>query len=118
VAVPLTFIINNSLEEGTVPVCWKKARLHPVYKNKGSRKDMKSYRPISILSSPSKILEAVAKDQLSSQTEQLSVIPGIQHGFRKGRSTVTAVAALEHDLKKQPNQTRGDCLMVPCCLKD
>ena len=97
--VPLTLIINFSLLEGKVPQHWKKAKIIPIHK-KGSKKDRSNYRPISILPTFSKLLEAVVKKQLSTQLEALGVLPTTQHGFREDHSATTAVAVLEHDIKK------------------
>ena len=57
-AAPLTFLINLSLQTGSVPSAWKKAKVIPLFKN-GSRTDTDNYRPISILPVMSKILERV-----------------------------------------------------------
>ena len=53
---PLTFIINSSLTSGVVPDSMKIARVMPIFKS-GDRQLVNNYRPISILSSFSKILE-------------------------------------------------------------
>ena len=108
IATPLAFVISGSLSQATVPTCWKKAVIHPLHKKK-SKKDIANYRPVSILSTPSKVLESVVHHQLSKQVERLNIIPGSQHGFRKDRSTMTAVASLEHDLKlaKKAKRTAG-----------
>ena len=95
----LTFIINQSLLSSKVPSSWKTAKVIPLHKKK-ARNDPTNYRPVSILPSFSKILEAVVKEQLEKQLEGLGVLPRSQHGFRKDRSTVTAVASLEHDVKR------------------
>ena len=107
-ATPLAFVISGSLSQAKVPTCWKKAVIHPLHQKK-SKKDIANYRPVSILSTPSKVLESVVHHQLSKQVERLDIIPGSQHGFRKDRSTITAVASLEHDLKlaKKAKKTAG-----------
>ena len=96
--VPITLIVNFSLLEGKVPEEWKKAKIIPIHK-KGSKKDKSNYRPVSILPTFSKILEAVVKRQLTFQMEALGVLPTTQHGFREDHSVTTAAATLEHDIK-------------------
>ena len=98
IAVPLTLIINNSLLDATVPESWKKGKILPVHKKK-SKKELGNYRPISILSTFSKVLEVVVKIQLSEQFEAKGIIPDTQHGFRPNCSTVTAIMAFEHDIR-------------------
>ena len=38
-----------SLYNGEIPNEWKKARVTPVYKNKGSKQDPNNFRPISVI---------------------------------------------------------------------
>ena len=51
----ITHIVNKSIEQGQFPNDLKIARVIPLYK-KGSKQDPGNYRPVSILSSLSKIL--------------------------------------------------------------
>jgi hypothetical protein len=60
---PLTKIINASLAQGTVPFDWKTVRITPLHK-KGDTTDMDNYRPISVLSVASKLLERAVHHQL------------------------------------------------------
>ena len=53
---PLTYILNKSLTSGTVPLKMKIARVVPIFK-KGQKDSVNNYRPISLLTSISKILE-------------------------------------------------------------
>ena len=52
----LTLIFNKSLKTGIFTDAWKLAFVTPVYK-KGNKEDPSNYRPISLLSCISKILE-------------------------------------------------------------
>ena len=54
--LPITWIINSSISENTVPSEMKLARVKPLYK-KNSNLEVGNYRPVSILSIVSKILE-------------------------------------------------------------
>ena len=53
---PLTMVFNSSLKYGIFPDIWKLARVTPVFKA-GSRKDANNYRPISVISVLSRMLE-------------------------------------------------------------
>ena len=54
----LTYIFNHSLSTGIVPVDWRLANIFPLHK-KGPRDLAENYRPISITSVCSKILEHI-----------------------------------------------------------
>jgi len=53
---PLVHIYNVSYQSGIFPYTMKKAKIRPLFK-KGDRQEMQNYRPISILSMLSRILE-------------------------------------------------------------
>ena len=91
VAPILTEIINTSLREGNFPTAYKCAVITPIYKNKGSRLDKSNYRPISGLSVFGKCLECIVDAQLRRYFEQHKLLGQNQHGFRKNRSTSTAL---------------------------
>ena len=63
--VPIAMTVNLSLEQGIVPDGMKLAKVIPVYKAK-SRDTFTNYRPISLLSNISKILEKVVHKRLYS----------------------------------------------------
>ena len=62
-SVRISMIVNMSLEQGIVPDGMKLAKVIPVYKAK-SRDTFSNYRPISLLSNFSKILEKVVHKRL------------------------------------------------------
>jgi hypothetical protein len=90
VVEPLTFVINSCLEQGVFPEKLKTARVVPVYK-KGDREDISSHRPIAIVPTFSKVIEKIMYDQLVLHLDLNGLFSDTQHGFRKGRSTSTAV---------------------------
>jgi hypothetical protein len=84
--VPLTFLFNLSLSSGVFPVVWKESFIVPIFKN-GDKRDISCYRGISILSAIPKLLEKMVCDKLTPIIN--TRISDKQHGFMKGRSTVT-----------------------------
>ena len=95
-AIPLTRIINASITEGKFPEIWKCGIVTPVLK-KGSSKDKTNYRPVSCLSVLSKVLEKIVCSQVTKFLEDNGLLPQNQHGFRAGRSTMTALSAIQQE---------------------
>ena len=93
IAAPLTNIINLSLKTATFPDALKSAKVIPVFK-KGDTKLCKNYRPISILSTFSKIFEKIMNLQITYYLDGNNVITDHQYGFRKKRSTRDAIVSL------------------------
>jgi hypothetical protein len=91
IANVLTYIINLSLSTGYFPDQLKIAKVKPLYK-KGLDTDVGNYRPISLISVSSKIIEKIMHKRLLSFLNNYSIINNKQHGFSKGKSTNTAIA--------------------------
>jgi len=83
----------------------KKAKIKPLFK-KGDRKDVKNYRPISILSVFSTPLEKLMHNRLLLFLKRHNILTCEQHGFMESKPTKTA----SHSFIKcpgSPGQTRG-----------
>ena len=85
---PLTKILNDSLQTGTVPGDFKLANVTPIFK-KGKKDLPSNYRPISLTSLVGKLLESIIKAKITSHLDKYNLISDKQHGFRKSRSCVT-----------------------------
>jgi hypothetical protein len=73
---------------------FKQAIVIPVYKGGGKDlKDPASYKPVSLLCAISKVLELVVNNCLQSHMDVSGNVSTLQHGFRRGRSCTSAVAA-------------------------
>ena len=57
VVSPITYICNLILNTGIFPDRLQYAIVKPIFERKGNRQDMTNYRPISLLTSFSKIIE-------------------------------------------------------------
>jgi hypothetical protein len=82
----LTLLFNLSLLSGIIPTEWKTANIVPIHK-KGSKDNIKNYRPISLLCTVGKILEKVVHNHVYSIIKEDIFIN--QHGFMSGKSTCT-----------------------------
>ncbi|GBM95998.1 putative RNA-directed DNA polymerase from transposon BS [Araneus ventricosus] len=85
VILRITFLINCILKFCYFPKSWKTAVVVPIYKQGKNAQIPDSYRPISLLSSLSKLAETIILNRLEAETEN-KLIP-FQFGFRKGLST-------------------------------
>jgi len=85
-APQLTAIFNKSIQSGIVPAKWKEANVCPVFK-KGSKDSVENYRPISLLSVVSKVMERCIFNRIFPHLQDQ--IHPLQHGFIKGKSTTT-----------------------------
>jgi len=97
VVQPLCHLINCSFKSGKFPKNMKIAKIIPIFK-KGDKEDASNYRPISITSSFSKVFEKIFLNRLQFHFEQNEIISSQQHGFQKGKSTVTALFNLTHEV--------------------
>ncbi|KAL3287999.1 hypothetical protein HHI36_002452 [Cryptolaemus montrouzieri] len=77
-----------SFEKSKLPLIWKKSSVTPIFK-KGDKLNPLNYRPISLLSVPSKVMEAKVVDEMTNFLTKHAIIPREQHGFVAGRSTTT-----------------------------
>lgn len=89
----LTHIFNLCLSSGTFPEVFKRSVIHPIYKS-GERDCVSNYRPISVLTATSKILEKIISKRLLSFIAKENVISKNQFGFRPKLSTEDAVTSL------------------------
>ena len=95
IAPSLTALFNKSLSLGKVPQEWKEANVVPVPK-KGDIHEISNYRPISLLSLVSKLLEQVVHIHVSEFVQ--SSLSDLQHGFRRKRSCTTQLLRVFHDV--------------------
>ena len=91
------FKINRSLELGQFPENWRNANICPIYKS-GDKSDIANYRPIPLLSVASKVAERCIFNRIYPLLHDQ--IFTLQHGFIKGRSTVTQLLQVLHNIKK------------------
>lgn len=87
---PITLLVNQSINQKTVPSVWKEAVITPVFKS-GSKTQISNYRPISILPAISKVTEKWIVNQLIEHLDQgPTSLHRMQFGFRKNHSTETS----------------------------
>ena len=90
IAHVVAHLVNCSMKEGTCPSNSKLARVIPVYKRKGSKHLYENYRPISLLSAFSKILERLIYNKVFDFLVRYEILFESQFGFRQGHNTLHA----------------------------
>jgi len=95
----LQSVIQCSLTTGKFPTDWKKAKVTAIYK-KGCKSNCSNYRPISLLSIPSKILEHLICSQLTAHLREHNLQNEHQWGFRPSRSTEDVLLYLTEKWRK------------------
>lgn len=86
---PLVHLINSSFICGCFPAKLKLSKVRPLSKSSAAH-DISDYRPLSLQSSFSKLFERVVQIQLMDYLQSNSLFDSEQHGFRKGKSVITA----------------------------
>jgi hypothetical protein len=77
----LTDLFNLSLKSREYPDDWKLAKVFPVFKA-GERNDPNNYRPISVLSTISRVFEKLVYEQIYHYLNNNNLLDSRQSGFR------------------------------------
>jgi hypothetical protein len=115
ILTPLSHIFTKSLSSGVVPSHLKIAKIIPIFKS-GDCLDMNNYRPISLLSTFSKILEKIVCSRLTNFLESNSLLSPQQFGFRSKHSTIHPMTLLLNKLTKSSN-SKLYSIVIFCDLK-
>jgi hypothetical protein len=86
----VTNLFEDLIEQGYFPRLWRSADVVTILKGKDKRReDPKSFRPVSLLPVLGKALEHLICTRLNDEIKEN--LAENQHGFRKGKSTLTAI---------------------------
>lgn len=107
--VQFSYIINAILLLQHWPTLWKVAVVVPIAKTGKNPGDYASYRPISLLSTLSKVAEKIILTRLNELTSKLNLPDKMQFGFKAKHNTTHQVARIVTDIiqnyKKGKNTT-------------
>ena len=96
---PLRLIFRASLDQGTFPLCWKKANVVPIYK-KNEKQSIKNYRLVSLLPICGKIFERLLYNKIFSFFIENGLISQKQSGFKPGDSCINQLLSITHEIYK------------------
>jgi len=91
-------LFQSFMSVGKIPLEWKSAVITPLYK-KGVSSDPSNYRPVSLTSVFSKLMERVVVLDLITYLLSNNVINKQEHSFLKNRCTATNLLESLNDLK-------------------
>ena len=89
-ATPLARLFQLCFDRGHMPAQWKCANVIPCYK-KGDKHTPGNYRPISLLSIISKVMEKLISKKMWKHLDEHQLVSPQQFGFRAGHSTSDAL---------------------------
>lgn len=117
----MTNVMNNYVKTGTFPNIWKTAKLIFLEKPQKQPNDPPSYRPICLVNVLGKVLERLIKDRLEAELDNKNIIHPNQHGFQKGKSTLSALTAIKdivENVQKKSLRHRSYVAMVTIDIKN
>ena len=101
---PLTYICNG-MSTGIFPMRLKYSQINPVFK-KGNKTEISNYRPISLLTSFSKVFEKVIYKRLFCHINTNNILATEQYGFRSNSSTETVAYNLINNISEALNSNK------------
>ena len=96
---PLIYLCNKAMSSGIFPTWLKFSQVVPIFK-KGDKDKLTNYRPISLLTSFSKIFEKVIYKRLDNHMISNNILAKEQYGFRSNTSTEKAIYQLTNNILK------------------
>lgn len=115
ISTPLAHLINLSLSLNHVPVSWKTAKVVPLFKS-GNSMQTTNYRPISLLSTLSKVLEKCVHNRVYKYLDSNKLIFKHQYGFRARHSCQDLLVKLQQLIFNSKNEKK-QCLAIFIDLK-
>ena len=96
-APALKLLFTQSLMHGFIPASLKRAAITPVFKS-GIKTSPCKNRPISLTSTIIKVFERILRKQVVAFLTRRGHLNNTQHGFRSGRSCLSALLCVFGDL--------------------
>lgn len=102
-APTLTTLFNKAFHSAAYPEVLKVARVTPIYKS-GDPNDLGNYRPISVLSCINSLFEKIFSHRIMQFLNKNNILSNSQHGFRKARSTTSAILSVSEIINEALNE--------------
>ena len=109
-------LFEKSINSGQLPNTWKHAIITLIPKPNKDHQTVTGFRPISLLSCLSKLLERIINIRLSEYLEKNNLIMPEQCGFRKNRSTIDNLLRFSSDIYKTNIRPNKSEILISCIL--
>ena len=90
-------LISSSFSDGVFPEQLKLAKVVPIYKS-GKRTEVSNYRPVSLLSTFSKVYEKIMHHRVDNYLNTHNILYENQFGFRRGHSCEHALLSAQNKI--------------------
>ena len=100
----LTLPVNCIFDQGKITDALKIGVLTPIFKNKGSNKDARNYRGITILPIITKIVEILLRNRIQPLIEEVQ--SNLQRGFTRHSSPMNCSLILEEVIREYKDQRK------------
>ena len=110
--VQLTNILNACLRLSYYPDSWKTANILAIRKVGKDKLFPQNYRPISLLSTMSKVFERAILYRILKHEAAAKILIPEQFGFRRKHSTVHQLARLANDISEGFNKNQSTAMLL------
>ena len=98
-------LFNKCLEMNQIPSNWRSSIIKLLYKGNGDTQSPDSYRGIALSNAITKLYTKLITNRMTKEIDHY--IPDEQYGFRRGRSTLQAIANLHSDIQEALDLPKG-----------
>lgn len=110
-------VMNGLLCAQSFPNAWKLAKVILIPKPGRNTELPSDFRPLCLTNAVAKLYEIIIKTRLEVEIDKRGGLNENQFGFRKGRSTIDAIAKVQSLAKKAKNERKW-CAMVTVDVKN
>ena len=105
----LNRLLNLSFSLGVFPSSWKIANAVSIHK-KDDRQQIKNYRPVSLLSKISKVMERIVHNALYSYCTKYKLLTDKNSGFKANDSTVNQLLIISNTIINALDSNKNACM--------
>ncbi len=109
-ARPFAMLFQRSMNEGIFPTIWKLSNISPVFK-KALRCLKENYRPVSLLSCISKVMERAVYNVLYKYFKTHGLLSERNSGFKENDSTINQLIHLCNNIYKGLDKSKDMCVV-------